>query len=122
MGLMMSLERELSQTEAGRAIPPDHHLPRRAVLWFLQHGTALPECMVSPESFPRWMPRWRPVLLVSRVLRDQELIILPESFNLIIKLSLPDFCLVFFPHSVGKIVQEYLDYMVNPMTDGGTVF
>lgn len=114
MGLMLSLERELSQTEAGRTIRLTTICPAVLSRGFSHMG--LP-------YLSAWFPRIFPPVdasqaareVVSRLLRDEELIVVPASFNLILKLS------VLLPHSVGKIVQEYLDYMVNPMTEGGTV-
>lgn len=114
MGLMLSLERELSQTEPGRAIRLTTICP--AVLSRGLFHTGLP-------YLSRWFPKVFPPVdvqvaareVVDRVLRDQELIVLPASFNLVLKLSLV------LPHRVGKLVQDYLDYMVNPMADGSGI-
>ncbi|KAH7955200.1 hypothetical protein HPB49_025468 [Dermacentor silvarum] len=114
MGLMLSLERELSQTEAGRTIRLTTICPAVLSRGFSHMG--LPYLSAwFPRIFPPVDANQAAREVVSRVLRDEELIVVPASFNLILKLS------VLLPHSVGKIVQEYLDYMVNPMTEGGTV-
>lgn len=114
MGLMLSLDRELSQTEAGRTIRLTTICPAVLSRGFSHMG--LPYLSAwFPRIFPPVDANQAAREVVSRVLRDEELIVVPASFNLILKLS------VLLPHSVGKIVQEYLDYMVNPMTEGGTV-
>uniref|UniRef100_A0A023GEZ2 Putative hydroxysteroid 17-beta dehydrogenase 11 n=1 Tax=Amblyomma triste TaxID=251400 RepID=A0A023GEZ2_AMBTT len=115
MGLMLSLDRELSLTEAGRTVRLTTVCPAVLSRDFSHMG--LPYLSAwFPRIFPPVDAKAAAREVVSRILRDQELIVLPASFSVILKLS------QVLPHSVGKIVQEYLDYMVNPMTDGGTTF
>lgn len=107
MGLMLSLERELAQSDNGENIKMTTVCP--AVLSKGLTSTGLPYLSKwFPRIFPPVDVRTAALEVVERILREDDFVILPASFSLIHKLSL------LLPHRVGRLVQEYLDYMINP--------
>ncbi|KAM7292024.1 short-chain dehydrogenase/reductase family 16C member 6 isoform X1 [Ixodes scapularis] len=107
MGLMLSLERELAQSDEGRNIRLSTVCP--AILSKGFECTGLPFLSTwFPSIFPSMDVQVAAQEVVTRILREEDVIILPASFSLMHRLSL------LLPHKVGRLVQEYLDYMVNP--------
>ncbi|KAG0431124.1 hypothetical protein HPB47_022079 [Ixodes persulcatus] len=88
MGLMLSLERELAQSDEGRNIRLSTVCP--AILSKGFECTGLPFLSTwFPSIFPSMDVQVAAQEVVTRILREDDVIILPASFSLMHRLSLP---------------------------------